>query len=1086
MMRCRNCGANNPQDKKFCGDCGRALSEGGATLAADPAAGPVAAALQNERKTVTALFADIKGSMELLEDLDPDDARAIIDPSLKLMIDAVHQYDGYVVQSTGDGVFAIFGAPVAREDHPQRALYAALKMRDDLRRYCEKLEFEGRQRITVRIGVNTGEAVVRTIHTSKEQPEYTPIGHATSVAARMQSLAPPGSIAVTEETGRLVEGYFEFKDIGPTRVKGVSHPVRVLEVLGPGKLRTRFEAAARRGLVRFVGRVREIETLHRALDRSLQGRGQVVAVVAEAGAGKSRLFFEFRRSIDPRCLVLETFSVSHATASAYLPLVEFLKGYFQIGAEDDDATRNEKIRQTVARLGSDLSDTVPYIESVLGTAGAHDPLRQMDPAVKQQRTFVAIRRLLGRQSRQRPLVVLFEDLHWLDSSTEALLDSLIEDVAEAPILLLVNYRPSYHPTWLGAAHCTEIRLQPLAEQSANEMLSSLLGDSPELSALTRLIIDKAQGNPFFMQEIVQTLLDRGVLTRNGTVRLTKPIAEIGIPTTVQAVLASRIDGLPPAHKELLQTLAVIGKEFSLRMVERTTALSPAAVAGMLEDLRVGEFILEVGAPPNLTYSFKHALTQEVTYRSLLSERRALLHGRAGAALEELFGAHLEDHLAGLARHFSLSTDAAKAIHYLRLAGEQASRRSANAEALALLGTALDRLAKEPDGPDRARRELEIIVVISAVLIASKGYAAPELEAEFERMFRLCEQIEDPLLLFFVRVQAWAFASVRGEHVPKACELAQSVMTAAQQLAHPTLQVWAHVVCGNTDYHMGRMSSAREHLEQALALYDPHAEQASGAFQDPGVLAGAYMAPVLWFLGYPDRALTAGRAAIQVARDKKDPFGEAHATFFTASVLHLRGEVEATLRLCDDTIALSSEHGFPIWLGQGQMWRGWALCALGDTQRGIDQLATGIATYAGTGARLGVTYWAGLRAETYLMAGEVERALAAASEVPDLVARGGEGIYEAELYRLIGEATLRRDPADRAAASAAFRKAIQISRLQGTKSWELRAVTSLAQVLDSEGRRSEARAMLEETLGWFTEGFATADLKRAQALLRELS
>jgi class 3 adenylate cyclase/predicted ATPase len=1084
-MRCGNCGAANPPDKKFCGDCGRALIRVASATAADPNAGR-ASVLQDERKTVTALFADIKGSMDLLEGLDPDDARALIDPSLKLMIDAVRHYDGYVVQSTGDGVFAIFGAPVAREDHPQRALYAALKIRDELRGYGEKLESEGREPITVRIGVNTGEVVVRVIHTNKEQPEYTPIGHATSLAARMQALAPPGSIAVTEETARLVEGYFEFRDIGPTGIKGVSRPVRVLEVTGLGQLRTRFEAAARRGLVKFVGRDREMATLARGLDLALRGRGQVVAVVAEAGSGKSRLFFEFRRRIDPKCLVLEAFSVSHATASAYLPLVEFLKGYFRIGAEDDDATRRDKIRQTIARLGQDVNDTVPYLESLLGTAGAQDTLRQMDPAVKQQRTFAAIRRLLARQSRRRPLVVLFEDLHWLDSSTEALLDSLVEDVADAPILLLVSYRPAYHPTWVKAPHCTELRLQPLGEQSAREMLSSMLGDSPELSALSRLITEKAEGNPFFIQEIVQTLLDRGVLTRNGTVRLTKPMADIGIPTTVQAVLASRIDGLTPAHKELLQTLAVIGKEFSLRMVEQTTSIPRAAVAGMLEDLCASEFILESGASPDLAYAFKHALTQEVTYRSLLSERRALLHARAGAAVEALFGAQLEDHLSTLARHFSLSADAAKAIHYLRLAGEQASRRAANSEALHLLGAALERIAREPGGPERARRELEIVVAISAVLIASKGYAAPELEAQFEHMFRLCEQIDDPLLLFFVRVQAWAFASVRGEHVPRARELSERLMAMAEEIAHPMLQLWAHVVCGNTAYHMGRMSSAREHLEKGLALYDPHAEQASGAFQDPGVLAGAYMAPTLWFLGYPDRALRAGRAAIRLARDKQDPFGEAHATFFTASVLHLRGEAEATLQLCDETIALSSEHGFPIWLGQGQMWRGWALCALGDPQGGIDQLAIGIATYAGTGASLGITYWAGLRAETYLMAGDVEKALAAASEVAELVARGGEGIFEAELYRLLGAATLRRNPADRAEASAAFRKAIDIARFQGTKSWELRAVSGLARVLDSEGRRDEARAMLQVTLGWFTEGFNTADLKQARAQLHDLS
>jgi predicted ATPase len=856
-------------------------------------------------------------------------------------------------------------------------------------------------------------------------------------------------------------------------------------VTGLGQLRTRFEAATRRGLIKFVGREREMEVLGQALAKSIQGYGQVVAVAAEAGAGKSRLVFEFKRTLDPGFLVLEAFSVSHATASAYLPLVEFLKGYFQIGPDDEDAERRDKIKRTVARFGHDMDDTLPYLESMLGTAGVLDPLRLMDPAVKQQRTLTGIRRLLKRESLQRPLVVVFEDLHWLDPGSDAFLNSLVEDIADAPILLLVNYRPGYQPPWVDNPHCTALRLQPLAERSASEMLASMLGDSPDLTGLNRLIIEKAEGNPFFIQEIVQALLDRGVLIRNGTVRLTKPIAQIGIPTTVHAVLAARIDRLSPAHKDLLQTLAVIGKEFPHRMVARTTSIPEHALVPMLEALEASEFILERRSSPEAVYAFKHALTQEVAYRSLLSERRALLHGIVGAAAEELFATHLEDHLASLARHFRESTNTTKAIHYLRLAGEQASRRAANAEALELLGAALHLISKEPDGPERARRELEIRVAVSAVLIASKGYAAPELETEFKQMFRLCEQINDPLLFFFVQVQAWAFASVRGEIEPRSRALSDSLMTMAEQLGHPMLHVWAYVARGNTAYHMGEMAVAREQLEKGLALYDPQAEQAAGAFQDPGVLAGAYMAPTLWFLGYPDRALAAGRAAIQLARDKKDPFGEAHATFFTASVLQLRGEAEAALRLCEDTIALSSGHGFPIWLGQGQMWRGWSLCALGKTREGIDQLAAGIETYAGTGAGLGITYWAGLRAETFLMSGEIKKALAAASEVAQLVAVGGEGIYEPELYRLIGEATLRLNPASHAEASDAFHKAIDIARQRGTKSWELRAVSSLARLLDTQGRRDEARQLLGDTLGWFTEGFDTADLKAAQSLLAQL-
>jgi class 3 adenylate cyclase len=524
-IRCSKCGSENPGAAKFCVDCGAALpAPAAANRTNDPgirvAETPAPESLEGERKTVTALFADIKGSTELEQDLDPEEARAIVDPALKLMIDAVQRYDGYVVQSTGDGVFAIFGAPVAHEDHPQRALYAALRMQEELRRYSDKLLADGRAPLEIRVGVNTGEVVVRSISTGGGNVEYTPIGHTTNLASRMQALAPTGSIAISEQTRKLVEGYFALKPRGPTRVKGVSEPVNVYEVVGLGPLRTRLQRSAGRGLTKFVGREHEMEAMKSAAERAHSGHGQIVAAMAEAGTGKSRLFFEFKAKNQSGWTVLEAFSVSHGKASAYLPVLDLLHGYFEITAEDDGRRRRQKILGKLLELDRNLEDTVPYLYALLGIVEGEDPLAQMDAQIKKRRTLDAIKRILSRESLNQPLIVMFEDLHWIDEQTQEFLNLLADSIANAKILLLVNYRPQYSHSWNSKTYYTQLTLDPLGKESADEMLAALLGDGTELLPLKRLIIERTEGNPFFMEETVQVLLDEGALVRDGaTIKL---------------------------------------------------------------------------------------------------------------------------------------------------------------------------------------------------------------------------------------------------------------------------------------------------------------------------------------------------------------------------------------------------------------------------------------------------------------------------------------------------------------------------------------------------------------------------------------
>jgi class 3 adenylate cyclase len=457
------------------------------------------AVIEGERKTVTALFADIKDSTEMMRDLDPEEARAIIDPALKLMIEAVRRYDGYVVQSTGDGIFALFGAPVAHEDHPQRALYAALRLQEELKRHSARVVADGSTPIQGRVGINTGEVVVRSITTGAGQTEYTPIGHTTNLASRMQTAAPVGSIAVSETIRGLCEGYFILKPLGATKVKGVSEPVNVYEVIGPGPLRTHFELSARRGLTKFIGREREMEAMRNAAELARAGHGQIVAAMAEAGTGKSRLLFEFKAVSQSEWMVLETFSVSHGKASAYLPVLDLLHGYFKIAGEDDARKRREKVAGRITILDRASEDALPYLFTLLGIVEGDDPLAQMDGQIKKRRTLEAIKRILLPESLNQPLMVIFEDLHWIDEATQEFLNLLADSMGTAKILLLVNYRPEYSHQWGSKTYYTQLRLDPLGKENADEMLSALLGDGLEVPALKRVIIEKTEGNPFFME-----------------------------------------------------------------------------------------------------------------------------------------------------------------------------------------------------------------------------------------------------------------------------------------------------------------------------------------------------------------------------------------------------------------------------------------------------------------------------------------------------------------------------------------------------------------------------------------------------------
>src|SRR5262245_42641698 len=809
-VRCSACGAENRAGAKFCDECAAPLlRQPSIPPALDPspisytplhlterilteqAAMERRGATDGERKTITALFADLKGSTALIEGLDPEEARAIIDPALHLMMEAVHRYEGYVAQALGDGIFALFGAPIAHEDHPQRALYAALRMQDELRRYADTLRAKGHPPLLLRVGLNTGEVVVRSIRKDDLHTDYVPVGHSTNLAARMEQLAAPGAILVTAQTHRLTEGYFAFKALGETPIKGVEAPLPIYEVLGAGPLRTRLQVAARRGLTRFIGRYSETDQLNRALEQAKAGHRQIVGVMGEPGVGKSRLFYEFQLTSHSGCLVLDAFSVSYGKASPYLPLLDLLKTYFQIASHDDERARREKVLGKVLGLDRTLEDTLPYLFTLLGIEDPTASLQQMDPQIRRRRTFAALKKLFLRESLNQPLILIFEDLHWIDSETQGFLDTLSESIASAQILLLVNYRPEYRPQWGQKTYYTQLRLAPLGREEAEELLSALLGTAPGLKDLKHRIVEKTDGTPFFMEEVVQTLAEEGVLAgERGSYRLEKAPTELHLSPTVRGVLAARIDRLAPDEKGLLEQLAVLGREFPLSLARHVVSQPEEQFYRLLSSLQHKEFVYEQPAFPETEYSFKHALTQEVAYNSVLIERRKALHERTAHAMEALYQFTLEEHYSELAHHYSRTENTPKAVRYLHLAGQQAAQRSANTEAVALLTEAVALVHQLPATPDQAQQELTLQTTLGPLLLTTKGYAAPETEGAYTRAYDLCQQVGETSELFPV---LWGLLELyvgRADY-RRAREYGEQMLALAQRLHDSSLLLWAY-------------------------------------------------------------------------------------------------------------------------------------------------------------------------------------------------------------------------------------------------------------------------------------------------------
>jgi class 3 adenylate cyclase/tetratricopeptide (TPR) repeat protein len=1116
-MRCAKCKSDNPTGNKFCAQCGGRLapvcprchteSPVGANFCgtcgaelnhtATPPATPVdatpkvglvadvadsAPAIDGERKTVTALFADIQGSTALEERLDPEEAREIIDPALSLMIRAARHFDGYVVQSTGDGIFALFGAPLAHEDHPQRALYAALRIQDELMRYSAKLREAGNPPIEARIGVNTGEVVVRSIATGVHQTEYTPIGHTANLASRMQTVAPTGSIAATDTTRRLCEGYFSFRALGPTRVKGLSAPVDVHEVTGLGPLRTRIQRSAGRGLSRFVGREREITEMRSALALVRQGHGQIVAAMGEPGLGKSRLFFEFKATSQAGCLVLETFSVSYGKASTYAPLIELLNNYFDLEPADDSRKRREKVTGKVIALDRALEDTLPYFFGLLGMDEMESARAGMEPQVLQRRTFEAIKRLLLRESLNQPVILIFEDLHWIDEETQASLNLIADSIATARILLLVNYRPEYVHSWGNRTYYTQLRLDPLGTESSADLLRALLGDSAELEPVRRMIVERSEGNPFFIEELVQSLFDEQVLRRNGAVTIARPLSAVRLPPTVQGVLAARIDRLPPPAKELLQMLAVVGRKFPLGLVRKLAGRPDHDLDAMLSNLQSAEFIYEQPTVADLEYTFKHALTREIAYGTLLGERRKLMHQRIAFEIEQNFPALAEAEPEQLAHHYSQAGMPGPASIWRERASDRAAARSAYPEAIEQLRAGLEETDRMTTGSERDRRHLGLLLKLGPALWVTKGSQEKEVEEVYQRARRIGEALGDVTGVFKAAWGLWLSANLDQTEAARA--QAEELVALGARSDDDGLLLEALHCRWSTAFFRGETSSTINGASEGARRYDRARHGRLGAMfggHDPSVCAHATSSIAFCVAGRLEQAKASANQALQLAEELEHSPTLAFALADGAMAYQIARDYGATYRLAQRAIEITDRYSlFAPQRTLGLLVSFWVQSCVPELARGAARVEPELIRAAAFKALR--FYYSSLLAEVRLRTGRVDEALTILEHALEAVREPGVGFYLSEIHRLRGDCLMLLDPARRDEALHAFEMALEIATRQEAHLLRLRATVSRLHVMAAAGRPEAGVAALRKVFSMFTEGFDSADLVEARTLL----
>jgi class 3 adenylate cyclase/tetratricopeptide (TPR) repeat protein len=1067
---CPGCGTSNPPTNKFCHQCGQALAPPPAPairFASPQSYTPPhlaekiltsRTALAGERKQVTVLFADVSGFTSIAERLDPEEVHQFMTRAFELILGEVHRYEGTINQFLGDGVMALFGAPIAHEDHAQRAVHAALGMQRVLRGYQAELQRTRGIAFRVRMGLNTGLVVVGSIGDNLRM-DYTAVGDTTNLAARMVTMAAPEQILVAEDTHKAVSGYFVTTPLGAQVIKGKAEPVNAYEVVRARGLRTRLEVGAERGLTPFVGREPELTLLQERWAEVKAGRGQGVCLMGEAGIGKSRLLLEFQRRIaDEPVTWLTGRCISYGKEMAYLPIIDLLKHNFQVEEGDDDATVSAKIEQGMVALGEELQPAIPYVKYLLSVPPGDDAVLRLDAQQRRLKLFEALRAMMLQGGQRRPLILVIEDLHWIDKTSEEVLLHLADSIPTARVLLLVTYRPGYENPFGERTYTTRIGLRTLSDHDSLRLAAGMLAVSECPPELRDLIVRKAEGNPFFVEEVLRSLLEVGVLRqRDGRYVLTKPISEVYVPDTIQDVIMARIDRLEEAPKRALQLASVIGREFTVRLLERISDVQ-AQLDRFLQELKVLEFIYERSFYPELAYMFKHALTHDVAYNSLLVQRRKELHRLIAMAIEALYAERLPESYEMLAYHYERGEVWEKALEYLVKAGQKAQQAYANQEALDHYNRALDMCERLGGAVEPALR-MTIYVGKGAVHFLLSEFRA-SVEA-YQRLLEVARQLGDRHKEAEALYQI-GFGFLLAHEFEQALEFSQRAQALAAETGNQSILAASLFVIAWIDAVTGKLDEATYGLEEALRISREAEEKGHEGF-------------TLFLLGAIHSWKGEYEQAMQLL-EQGFTIGHAHdLQFVVIQNLWLRGltyggqgEYAAALVALQDALALSDRLGDRIVKCRILNTLGWVHGELYNLDTAIQYNRQGAeASYTLSDPEISRNAEINL-GDDYLLLGELEQAQRYLEKVyRDTQQRGQWGEewmkwrYAQHLYHSLGELWLTQG--DTAQALEFAEECLKLaeptmSRKNLVKGWRLKGQALLAQ-----GQGEQAEAALSRAL-----------------------